>query len=95
MEVLPLLTHLVKHVADPRHSDLFIGVANKFLDIYGVAVREAATGTIIDKLCSSFTVLAVTAVILAESVILHGLNLCVYFSHCIVSQWLPAHVRTS
>lgn len=38
MEVLPLLTHLVKHVADPRHSDLFIGVTNKFLDVYGVAV---------------------------------------------------------
>ena len=38
--LLPLLVHLAKHLADPRHSDLFIGVANRILDIYAPAVRN-------------------------------------------------------
>ncbi|KAK9905478.1 hypothetical protein WJX75_000621 [Coccomyxa subellipsoidea] len=36
--LLPLLTHLVKHLSDPRHSDLFIGIANRILDIYAPAL---------------------------------------------------------
>lgn len=40
--LLPLLTHLVKHLSDPRHSDLFIGIANRILDIYAPAVSYEA-----------------------------------------------------
>ena len=40
--LLPLLTHLVKHITDPRHADLFLGVANRLLDIYAPAVRLPA-----------------------------------------------------
>ncbi|BDA47532.1 U3 small nucleolar RNA-associated protein 15 homolog [Coccomyxa sp. Obi] len=36
--LLPLLTHLVKHLSDPRHSDLFIGITNRILDIYAPAL---------------------------------------------------------
>lgn len=41
--LLPLLTHLVKHLSDPRHSDLFIGITNRILDIYAPAVSPELT----------------------------------------------------
>ncbi len=29
----------MKHITDPRHADLFVGVTNRLLDIYAPAVR--------------------------------------------------------
>ena len=39
---MPLLAHLQKHIVDPRHSDLYIGILNRVLDTYGPAVGPAA-----------------------------------------------------
>lgn len=35
----PLLAHLARHVADPRHTRLLTGVAHRLLDAYGSVVR--------------------------------------------------------
>ncbi len=43
---MPLLAHLQKHIVDPRHSNLFIGILNRVLDTYGPAVSALHTPTI-------------------------------------------------
>ncbi len=40
-QLVPLLAHLQKHIVDPRHSNLFIGILNRVLDTYGPAVSTA------------------------------------------------------
>ena len=40
---MPLLTHLVKHITDPRHANLLVGIANRLLDIYAPAVSTPHT----------------------------------------------------
>ena len=46
-QLVPLLAHLQKHIVDPRHANLFIGILNRVLDAYGPAVSS---------LCDSCTV---------------------------------------
>ena len=41
-QLVPLLAHLQKHIVDPRHSNLFIGILNRVLDTYGPAVSAVA-----------------------------------------------------
>ena len=41
-QLVPLLAHLQKHIVDPRHSNLFIGILNRVLDAYGPAVSALA-----------------------------------------------------
>ncbi len=40
----PLLGHLARHIADPRHTRLLAGVAHRLLDAYGSVVRRRCTG---------------------------------------------------
>ncbi|CAK0783260.1 hypothetical protein CVIRNUC_006459 [Coccomyxa viridis] len=37
-QLVPLLAHLQKHIVDPRHANLFIGILNRVLDAYGPAL---------------------------------------------------------
>ena len=55
-EVMPLLTHILKHIADPRHSGLYIGIANRLLDLYAPAVNLLLEWK--DLLVASSTILA-------------------------------------
>ena len=38
-QLVPLLAHLQKHIVDPRHANLFVGILNRVLDAYGPAVE--------------------------------------------------------
>ena len=40
----PLLGHLARHIADPRHTRLLAGVAHRLLDAYGGVVRRSPAG---------------------------------------------------
>ena len=42
---MPLLGHLQKHIVDPRHANLFIGILNRVLDAYGPAVSYSLQGS--------------------------------------------------
>ena len=39
----PLLAHVGRHIADPRHTRLLAGVAHRLLDAYGSVVRTHLT----------------------------------------------------
>lgn len=41
----PLLAHVARHIADPRHTRLLAGVAHRLLDAYGSVVRMHSTST--------------------------------------------------
>ena len=89
VQLLPLLHHITRHIADPRHSSSLAGVIARLLELYAPVVHTSAEASACCELfCVSSTAIVSTAVIVTACFCAFSGTRLVASAHC------QTHVHT-